>query len=336
MKTNTLKHSITVTTATQRTKIKIRLSDDCRNGHEDFSITADVDEKDARGIWRERMCGCCHEHILTLRPDLKPFVDLHLSAWQGVPMHAMADAWYWFAGIFPDNLGEKYTGATGSSRKSPDECHRIFVEHLRITPQEAHALIDASPRTKEELHALLEDMSLPARWQSEAAAAIRQLEEWTGNTFESKATRGFWEPLPQDVREEIKALRASGYYDPAQADAGEEVDDAVFALCQELDVEPSEIDEESHTCYGLTVYSVGRAEYAVGTDEEADEAWDQALDSYLDDCGVLDALHQNLRRYFDRDAWKKDARYDGRGHFLASYDGDELDLPDGYVAFRIN
>lgn len=219
MKTNTLKHSFTITTATQRTKVKITLADDCRNGHEDFSITADVDEKDARGIWREYMGGCCHDHILSLRPDLKPFVDLHLSTWQGVPMHAVSNAWYWFAGIFPDNFGEKYSGATGSSGKSADECRRIFAEHLRITPQEVQALIDSCPRTKEELQALLEDMSLPARWQSEAAAAIRQLEAWTGNTFESKATRGFWEPLPQDVREAIKARRASGYYSPEQVAA---------------------------------------------------------------------------------------------------------------------
>lgn len=122
----------------------------------------------------------------------------------------------------------------------------------------------------------------------------------------------------------------------AQADAGEEVEDEIFALCQELDVEPSEIDEERHTCYGLKVYSVGRAEYAVGTDEEADEAWDQALDSYLDDTGILDSIPENLRRYFDRDAWKADARFDGRGHALASYDGDEIDLEGGLVAFRIN
>ena len=122
----------------------------------------------------------------------------------------------------------------------------------------------------------------------------------------------------------------------AQADAGEEVEDAVYALCQELDVEPSEIDEERHTCYGLTVYSVGSAEYAVGTDEEADAAWDQALDSYLDDTGILDSIPENLRSYFDRDAWKSDAKHDGRGHSLASYDGSEIDLEGGLVAFRIN
>jgi len=39
---------------------------------------------------------------------------------------------------------------------------------------------------------------------------------------------------------------------------------------------------------------------------------------------------------FDEETWKRDARHDGRGHALASYDGDEIDLADGYVAFRIN
>jgi hypothetical protein len=115
-----------------------------------------------------------------------------------------------------------------------------------------------------------------------------------------------------------------------------EYDEPVLALADELGEDPANITEERHDCYGLTVYSIGRAEYAVGTDAEADDAWDQALDSYLDDCGVLDAIPENLRRYFDRDAWKSDARYDGRGHALASYDGDEMELAGDFYAFRIN
>jgi hypothetical protein len=123
----------------------------------------------------------------------------------------------------------------------------------------------------------------------------------------------------------------------ANEDAGGgEYEDHIIALAEELGEDPADITEESYDCYGLTVLSCGRAEYAVGTDEEADEAWDQSLDSYLDDCGVLDSMPENLRPYFDRDAWKRDARFDGRGHSLASYDGNEMDLSDGFVAFRIN
>jgi hypothetical protein len=117
---------------------------------------------------------------------------------------------------------------------------------------------------------------------------------------------------------------------------GGEYEDYIIALAEELGEDPADITEERYKCYGLKVLSHGSAEYAVGTDEEADEAWNQALDSYLDDCGVLGSIPKNLRAYFDRDAWKRDARHDGRGHALASYDGDEMELQDGYVAFRIN
>ena len=117
---------------------------------------------------------------------------------------------------------------------------------------------------------------------------------------------------------------------------GGEYEEYIIALAAELEESPADIVEESYEYYGLTVLSCGRAEYAIGTDEEADEAWDQSLDSYLDDCGLLDSIPENLRSYFDREAWKRDARFDGRGHALSSYDGSEMDLSNGYVAFRIN
>lgn len=127
-------------------------------------------------------------------------------------------------------------------------------------------------------------------------------------------------------------------WDEANEDAGGgEYEDYVIALAEELGEDPADITEESYNHYGeMVILSVGSAEYAVGTDEEADEAWDQSLDSYLDDCGVLDSMPESLRPYFDREAWKRDAKMNGRGHSLASYDGHEIDLADGYVAFRIN
>jgi hypothetical protein len=112
-------------------------------------------------------------------------------------------------------------------------------------------------------------------------------------------------------------------------------DEPVLALADGLGEDPANITEERHDCYGLTVYSIGRAEYAVGTDAEADEAWDQALDSYLEEC-VLPELPDFARSYFDEERWKSDARHDGRGRALASYDGNELELAGDFYAFRIN
>jgi hypothetical protein len=65
-----------------------------------------------------------------------------------------------------------------------------------------------------------------------------------------------------------------------------------------------------------------RSNYIVLTDEEADEMWEEQLDSYLEEC-IYDSLPDWVRGYFDDEAWKRDAKMDGRGHSLATYDGHE-------------
>lgn len=96
----------------------------------------------------------------------------------------------------------------------------------------------------------------------------------------------------------------------------------VRALAAHFKVSPDEISEE----YGDT-YSIESqpGEYAVLTDEEANERWEEYLDSYIDDC-ILEGKDGTLAQYFDRDAWKRDARHDGRGHCLSSYDGEEHEI----------
>ena len=81
--------------------------------------------------------------------------------------------------------------------------------------------------------------------------------------------------------------------------------------------------------YGLPTYRIGDALYAVANDDEANAAWDNALDSYLDDC-----VEGANGPYFDRVAWKRDAHYDGRGHCLATYDGNEEEAREFFI-YRI-
>lgn len=68
------------------------------------------------------------------------------------------------------------------------------------------------------------------------------------------------------------------------------------------------------------------------TDDEADNRWDEELDSYLEDC-VYPDLPDNLKYYFDDEKWKNDARMDGRGHAIARYDDEEneyqIEFDDG-------
>ena len=163
--------------------------------------------------------------------------------------------------------------------------------------------------TSGEIHAGSKATDEFARWKEHAA---ENPQDWKGDEFTA-----------EDFADYIAEIR-------------DEFDAPLLALADELQEDPADFTKELGTYYGLTVYSIGRREYAVGTDAEADGAWDRALDSYLDDTGVLDSFPENLRQYFDRDAWKADARHDGRGHALSSYDGDELELAGDLYAFRIN
>lgn len=124
----------------------------------------------------------------------------------------------------------------------------------------------------------------------------------------------------------------------------------------------------SNTYYGLEIHDVDDHDYAVGTDEQAtaacreyirDSLWafrPSFISSYTPegvDEGVIkcliekkyeDANEAVARLIGDRlgDFIDDAIKSDGRGHFLAGYDGNEIDssdvdgLPAGLVAYRIN
>lgn len=75
----------------QRLTVIMRLDDECRNGHETFSITADFYE---RGILQS--CGCLHEDIVARFPELAHLIKWHLCSIDG-PMHYVANTLH-FAG----------------------------------------------------------------------------------------------------------------------------------------------------------------------------------------------------------------------------------------------
>lgn len=206
--TNALCHKITVRKGSERTDIKIKLDDDCRNGHEDFSLTSWVYENG-----RDDCGGCNHDHILALKPELQIFADLHLATWQGVPMHGVANGWYFLADYYQLPWVE-YHGSSGGSAKTPEECLRIFQDVLMLDDSDVAKILEFAPRDQVELQFMLEELDMPSRWQSKANEAIALLEQWTGQKFESKATRGFWVPLTQEQKDEMNRKRAEGYYTP--------------------------------------------------------------------------------------------------------------------------
>lgn len=103
----------------------------------------------------------------------------------------------------------------------------------------------------------------------------------------------------------------------------------IFCSNNLTEIEPIEGDDYSNN-------------YLVLTDEEADEKWDESLDSYIEECiqPEIDKLSEgagNLSYYitFDEEKWKRDARMDGRGHALSTYDGCENEETVEGITFYI-
>ena len=108
-----------------------------------------------------------------------------------------------------------------------------------------------------------------------------------------------------------------------------------YSQAKELIREIGRFTEESYEHYGLIVLDGETGEYAIGTDSECDDAWEESLDNYIDEC-IIPELPESMVNYFDDESWKRDAKYDGRGHSLSSYDGNEIELDDDLFMYRIS
>ena len=99
--------------------------------------------------------------------------------------------------------------------------------------------------------------------------------------------------------------------------------ESAFALAVHCALCTDEIDDIIE--HGDCRWTVQGTDYLCGNDEEMDEAWEQSLENYLDEC-VLPELPENMREYFDKEAWIEDAKVDGRAHSLNRYDGTEASV----------
>ena len=83
---------------------KVRFDDECKNGHNTFSITADLYEGTHRNggeyVFNSRgekccltACGCQHDLVTKHFPELAPLIKWHLTSTDG-PLHYVADTVY--------------------------------------------------------------------------------------------------------------------------------------------------------------------------------------------------------------------------------------------------
>ena len=136
-----------------------------------------------------------------------------------------------------------------------------------------------------------------------------------------------------------------------------------YALARHLNCSKDDLIEREYDYYGLKVFSYGKSEYAVGRDEEADEACEQNIkdsvwafnpDFIASECNmpeaeeIIKAAQQKCESSNDAilaiikgscgiSSFVQSAiQADGRGHFLSSYDGDEIYNGDGFYIYRTN
>jgi hypothetical protein len=202
---NDLRHSIqTIDANGDNLTIKIRLNDECKNGHQDFSVTADCYAKGKPRNDRNYLYGgCSHDEILKVRPDLQIFVDLHLCDYLGIPMHCSANMHYHM------KQGFNNTPPTAPTFKTE------FCEYYRITNEQFDVL--SVCENEVQFAIALENSTVFQAWKAQADAAIELLENWTETTFVVDSTRTQYHAPTQEKRDEEAKKVAEGYYTPEAA-----------------------------------------------------------------------------------------------------------------------
>jgi hypothetical protein len=184
--------------------VKIELNDDCKNGHQDFSITGDIYETGKPKTDRYFISGgCMHDEILKAYPEFKQFIDLHLCDYKGIPMHASANGFY------------HLTNGFNRTKPNDSKFKSEYCEYYRITENQFDQLTTAENELQFAL--MLQSLGILTQWEIQAAAAIKKLEELTGTKFivDSKRTQ-YHAPTPEKIAEEEERQR-SGYYTPEAA-----------------------------------------------------------------------------------------------------------------------
>ena len=171
-------------------KIEISLDDDCKNGHQDFSLTGTCWEGKKSRIDRNmKFGGACGDTIIKLFPEYEIFERLHICDFNGAPMYPIDNAIH------------------NAKRNGKDS----LQNYLRLTDLETETLMQyLDEKLAFRFH--LENMGVVARWKEEANEAIKKLEELTGKEFDNVSTKSHYTPLTEEEHNEYKEKQLQGYF----------------------------------------------------------------------------------------------------------------------------
>lgn len=187
-RSNDLRYTTTKIVGKKKIVVKIRLNDECKNGHQDFAITADIYEeaKNRSCVWSSG--GCQHDEILKYFPEFKIFIDLHLSDYLGAPTYAVANGFYHL--------------------KNSDK--QTVLNYLRINEDLYNKLYLSED--KEYFKYLLYSLGIVEQWNEEARQGIKYLEQLTKTEFINDSKRSQIEPLSEEEKKDIETRLKEGYY----------------------------------------------------------------------------------------------------------------------------
>ncbi len=236
MKTTSLRYTVTklVDNGNTKLKVSIRLDDECKNGHQDFSITADGREKNLNnGRFYDSFGGCCHDIILKHFPEFKIFIDLHLCDYDGAPMYAVENGFY--------HLIQGFDNLKGKTQKE------YFCDYYRVYPAQYDELI----KSENKIHfaILLKNLGILEQWKKESKKAIKALENLTGNQFVNDSKKSqFKRPTDQQIHDFNQKVK-EGYYLPEQtANRAEKAkNDAKKAMIDKIKKEAKKVIDKAQT-----------------------------------------------------------------------------------------
>ena len=95
----------------------VRYDDQCGNGHNTFSITAEVVTPASRARRDIEAGGCMHDEIARIFPELAPLLPWHLCSSDG-PLHYVENTMYWLGRRGYTNGGPGDPPKLASARKT--------------------------------------------------------------------------------------------------------------------------------------------------------------------------------------------------------------------------